>query len=239
MTSPLTCRRFAHALLGGLLLLAVLSPATPARADDLAGKGGIGFSLGFMRYTGNEDFSTDAGIRPMLRVSARYVWQQNLTTTLDAGYGWNAYGDGGDFRGPDTTGTLAVVTPINLGMEYRFATAGRVIPRFGAGIGVYPFAIRAGRDRISRDRINYKDRRKSAFGGYAKFGAEYPVVSGLALNGDLLYHLAPMSDETRFPGGYFDAAASFVEFRVGLNYYFTIRQTGASPEGQKDAEDEE
>lgn len=239
MTSPFTCGRASRVLLGGLLLLLVSTPLDRARADELAGKGGIGVSLGVMRYTGHEDFSTDAGIRPILRGSARYVWETHWTTTLDAGYGWNAYGNGGDFRGPDTTGTLAVVIPINLGMEYRFNRAAKLVPRVGAGIGTYSFAIRAGRERISRDRINFKERRKTTFGGFAKVGAEYAVSPGLALNGDLQYHIAPMSDEKGFPGGYFDATATFVELRVGINYYFTIRQTGAAPAGQKDTEEEE
>lgn len=239
MISPTTCSRSARRLLGGLLILALAALAVPAHADDLAGKGGIGFSLGFMRYTGNEDFSTGAAVRPMLRGSARYVWEEHFTTTLDAGYGWNSYGDGGDFRGPDTTGTLAVVIPMNLGMEYRFVVASRLVPHFGAGLGLYSFAIRSGRDRISRDRVNYRERRKGTFGGYGKLGAEYPILSSLALNGDFLYHVAPMSDGKGFPGGYFDASASFIEFRVGLNYYFTIRQTGAAASGKKDTKEGE
>lgn len=221
-------------------LVAVAAASRVASADPLSGKGSIGAGLGSIRFTGGKDFSDGAQIRPVLRMMAHYAWQDHFVSVLEGGYGWNAYDEGGDFRGPDTTGTIAIVTPITLGLDYRFASASpKLIPHFGLGVGAYPLTIRAGRDRISLDRLNYKRRRKVAGGGYAKIGAEFLALPAMLLNADLLYHFIPMSDEKGFPGGYFDASASLLEFRVGISYYFTIKPTGPSPEGAPEGEEKE
>jgi hypothetical protein len=58
------------------------------------------------------------------------------------------------------------------------------------------------------------------------------------LNADLLWHRALSGDKDRFPSGYLDESFSFAEFRVGINYYFTIRSTGASPTRPEEEEEE-
>ena len=232
-------RRMACALVPAVLLGATLFNST-ASADGLAGKGSIGGSIGAMRYLSNSDFTEGSSVRPVFHAMAHYVWENHFVSTLEGGWGWNARGDGGDFRGPDTTGTVMVVTPITFGLDHRFEGANpKFAPHVGVGFGAYPFTVRAGRDRISKDRINYKKRRTTAAGGYGKVGMEYLALPAMALNADLLYHFVPMGDAEGFPGGYFDKSVSFAEVRVGMSYYFTIRSTGPSPTGKKDAEDEE
>jgi hypothetical protein len=234
-------RRFGRAAIGLAAAAAfVLLIPRSAGADQLAGKGSVGFALGAMRFTGGDRLSDDAGVRPIFHGIFKYMWDEHLVSLVEAGFGWNSYGEGGGFVGPDTTGTVAVVTPFTLGVDYRFgAPESRVIPRVGAGAGLYAMTIRSGRDRISRDPVTEEKRRKTTPGFYGKVGTEVILLEAMALNADVLYHTALFSDEENFPGGYFDSGASFAEFRVGLNYYFTIRQTGSSPMKPPEEEEEE
>ena len=212
------------------LLLAAVRPMTTASADDLAGKGSIGASLGVMRLTGNADLSDGAGIRPILRLSFRYAWQNHFVSVLEAGYGWNAYGEGGGWSGADSVGTLAVVKPFTVGLDYRLRTENsRFLPRIGAGLGVYSIQIRSGRDRISRDRLTSADRRVTAPGIYGKIGTDYVSTPSLVFNVDALWHYAFSADEEKFPSGFLNANASFIEGRVGISYYFNIASTGPAP----------
>jgi opacity protein-like surface antigen len=221
------------------MVLVVLLLGTAARADDYAGKGSVGASLGAMRYTGNQDLSDGAGVRPILRVSFKYTWQNRLVSVLEGGYGWNAYGEGGDFAGPDSIGTLAVVVPFTVGLDYRLTPESqKFMPRVGAGVGVYTVSIRSGRDRISRDRLTDADRRSTGPGFYAKLGSDYALNPSLLVNTDLLWHYALVKDEEKFPTGFLNGNASFAEFRIGLNYYFAINTTGPSPNTPEGGEGE-
>lgn len=237
--------RGAALLLPAVLLAATVFGSTvfssTASADGLAGKGSIGGAIGVMRYLSNPDFKDGSSTRPTFRAMARYAWENHFTSTLEAGYGWNSRGEGGDYRGPDTTGTLMVVTPITFGLDYRIQGANpKLLPHVGVGIGAYPFTIRSGRERISKDRVNYNPRRHTAPGGYGKVGLEFLALPSMVLNADVLYHYVAMSDATKYPGGYFDKSVSFAEVRVGMSYYFTIRSTGPNPTGKKeDSEDKE
>lgn len=213
------------------LAIAVLLGGAPARADDLTGKASVGFAMGVMRYTGGDSLATGAGIRPMLRATVKYVWDEHLVSVLETGYGWNAYGPGGDYNNPQhpEVATLAVVIPLTMGMDYRFQTGPRVSPRVGAGAGIYGVTIRSGRDRVSLERVSHRRRVKTGPGVYLKGGTEVSILPAMYLNADLLWHYAFTADETRFPEGWLDQNVSFAEVRVGLNYYFTIRSTGAAP----------
>ncbi len=220
---------------------ALLLGGASARADDLAGKGSIGFALGAIRFTGGEDLTTDVGIRPVLRGLFKYAWEEHFVTSLEVGYGWNAYGEGGDYRGDDLgLGTVAVVTPVTLGLDYRFNTGEpKIMPRFGAGVGAYGIKILSGRDRISRDPQTDRKRSIVSPGFYGKAGGEFVLNPSMALNTDVMYHKVFNGDKEGFPSGYLDSSTSFAEFRVGINYYFTIRSTGASPRKPADEDDDE
>src|SRR5262249_39121725 len=103
----------------GLLVVGVIGAGPVLAADDLAGKGAIGFSMGAMRFTSSGRLSRGGGVRPILRVSFKYTWQNRLVSVLEGGYGWNSYGEGGDYSGPDSIGTVAVITPFTAGLDYR------------------------------------------------------------------------------------------------------------------------
>src|SRR5512140_1158290 len=211
-----------------LLVITAAIPTT-SHADELAGKASIGVSLGAMRFTGGHDLRSGAGIRPMLRASFKYTWQNRFVTVLEAAYGWNSYGEGGDYSGSDTLGTIAVVTPVTLGMDYRLKSLdAKMTPRVGMGVGFYPIAIRAGRERISEDAATSHDRRVTAPGVYGKIGSDFILKPSVVLNTDLLWHHAFSGDATKFPSGFLNADASFAEVRVGINYYFKIGSTGPS-----------
>jgi opacity protein-like surface antigen len=208
--------------------------------NPLVGKGSLGFTLGAMKFTGGEDLSTDAGIRPMFRGTFRYVWSDRISMPVEGGFGWNAYGEGGGFNGPDSVGTLATVVPFTVGLDYRFGTGSpSVSPRVGAGLGLYILGIRSGRDVTSRDPITDKERNAVGPGVYVKGGCEFTLKENFTLGTDLAYHQVFSGNDEDFPRGWLDENASFLDIRAGLNYYFTIRGGGASPRGGSEDEDEE
>lgn len=213
------------------------APAAPA--TDLTGKGGLGFSFGAIRFFGG-DLGDGAGVRPILRGNFRYVYSPRIAIALEAGFGWNAYGKGGSYTGPDSVGTLAIVSPLTIGVDYRLNLAHpSVMPRVGAGVGFYPVAVRAGRDVTSRDPVSDHARNQTGPGLYGKGGFEFLLKPSLSLHADFLYHYMLIGDDTKYPSGWLDKNGSFAEVRTGLNYYFTIRQTGAAPRGPSDEEEEE
>lgn len=242
--------RSAALLLVAALLAVLAAPAlaqapdaaaedTTAAAADLTGRGSLGFSLGAIRFLGG-DLGDGAGVRPILRGVFRYVWNPRLASVLEGGFGWNAYGEGGSFEGPDSVGTLATVTPLTLGLDYRLNLAHpSVMPRIGAGVGAYFVEIRSGRDAISRDPVTDHARSRTAPGLYGKGGFEFLLKPNFTLHADLLYHYMLIGDDAKYPAGWLDKNGSFAEVRTGLNYYFTIRQTGAAPRAPIEEEEEE
>lgn len=214
------------------LAIALLLGGAPARADDLAGKASIGFSMGGMRYLSGDSLSFEPGMRPMFRGTVKYVWDEHFVSVVESGYGWNAYGPGGDYDNPEhrEVVTLAVVIPLTFGMDYRFQSGNpRITPRVGAGLGFYGFTMRSGMDHVSREVVSGRERRRTALGGYLKGGTEVGILPAMTLNADVLWHYAALGDEEKFPEGWLDQNTSFAEARIGLNYYFTIRSTGATP----------
>jgi opacity protein-like surface antigen len=206
--------------------------------DGLAGMGSLGFSIGAMKFLSGNELS-DGAVRPILHGQFKYVLNDKLVIPLEGGWGWNAYGEGGGFEGPDSVGTLAVATPLTVGIDYRFQTGKpSVVPRVGAGVGLYLLSIRSGRTTPSRDPVTDQKRKSTSPGLYGKGGVEFMLSPTFWLNTDLMYHMVLSADSDKYPRGWLDDNASFAELRVGLNYYFTIRGDGASVRGGSD-EDEE
>jgi opacity protein-like surface antigen len=215
------------------LAIAILLGGAPARADDLAGKASIGASLGAMRFLSGDSLSSGAGIRPMFRGTIKYVWDEHLVSIVEAGYGWNAYGPGGDYNNPEHRDvvTLAIAIPLTAGLDYRFPTkAARIMPRIGAGAGFYGVQLKSGSDQLSIEKKSGRERKKTSPGLYLKGGTEIGILPAMTLNADLLWHYVFLGDTEKFGEGHWlDQNTSFAEVRVGLNYYFTIRSGGATP----------
>ena len=207
--------------------------------DGLAGMGSLGASIGAMKYFSGSELS-DGSVRPILHAQFKYVWNEHLVMPLEAGWGWNSYGPGGDYDGIDTLGTLAVVSPLTIGLDYRFQTGKpSVVPRVGAGLGLYLLSIRAGNSHSSRDPITDQIRKSTSFGLYGKVGVEFMLKPTFWLNTDLIVHEIFSADAEAYPSGWLDDNAGFAELRVGLNHYFTIRGGGASVRGGSQEEEEE
>ncbi|TPW08978.1 MAG: hypothetical protein FD129_2361, partial [bacterium] len=207
--------------------------------DGLAGMGSLGISLGAMKYFSGSDLS-DGSARPIFHAQFKYVWNERLVSILDGGWGWNSYGEGGGYDGPDTLGTLAVATPVTLGLDYRFQTSKpSIVPRVGAGVGLYLLSIRAGRSNSSRDPITDQKRKSTSFGFYGKVGAEFMLKPTFWLNTDLIAHEILSADAESYPSGWLDENAGFIEIRVGLNHYFGIRGDGAAVQSGAEEEEEE
>ena len=209
------------------------SPAEPG-GDNLAGMGSLGVSIVVMKYVSGNELSNGSA-RPIFHAAFKYVLNDHLVMPLEIGWGWNSYGEGGGYDGVDTLGTLAVLVPGTLGLDYRFRTGKpSVVPRVGVGVGLYQVSVRAGRSQTSRDPVSDKIRKSISPGFYGKLGAEFMLKSTFWLNTDLMVHQVFCADADNYPRGWLDDNTTVVELRVGLNHYFRIRGNDAPAEGDED-----
>jgi hypothetical protein len=205
-------------------------------AKELTGKGGVGGSIGVMKFTGGEDFKRDAKARPILQGSFKYFFSQHFAATAGSGFGWNSYGG----RPEDETSadTIAVVIPTTFGVEYRFeqSPTARWVPNLGAGFGLYNLGVKDGRRHFTQDPETQERRRATSPGLFGTAGIEYFPSDNASIAFDVRWHTIFSEDKEKFPTGYGDGV-SYGEVRLGASYYFTIRSTGPVPV-KREAEEE-
>jgi opacity protein-like surface antigen len=210
--------------------------AGAGEAKELIGKGGVGGSIGVMKFTGGKDFERDAAPRPILQGMFKYCFSRHFAATAGSGFGWNSYGD----RPKDATSadTIIVVIPTTFGVEYRYERrpTARWVPNAGAGFGFYNLAVKDGRRHFTRDPSTQERRRETSPGLFGAVGVEYFPSNSASISFDLRWHKIFSEDPEKFPVGYGDDA-SYGEARLGASYYFTIRSTGPVPV-KREAEEE-
>jgi hypothetical protein len=232
-----------------LALLCSMGPAGAAHAADIVGRASFGVSGGAMTYLSGSNY-TAGGLkrtRPIGQFIFKYNFTSKLAGVVETGYGWNSYG-----KVDLSTDTLAVVIPTTFGVEYRMhAGESKLWPHAAIGGGIYALGIKdsyrtwaeAGNDT---ERLTW-----SSPGFYAKVGTELLFDDGVSMNFDLLYHTIfskdskytftpvspndpnydPNQEAMRAPysNTWGVQNTSFAEFRIGVNYYFTIKKTSAAP----------
>jgi hypothetical protein len=232
-----------------LALLCTLGPAGAAQAADIVGRASFGVSGGAMTFLSGSDYSAGGlkRTRPVGQFVFKYNFSSKLAGVLESGYGWNSYGDV-DLN----TDTLAVVIPTTIGLEYRFrAGESKLWPHAAVGGGIYSLGIKDSYRTWAEagdgtDRLTW-----SSPGMYGKLGTEYLFDDGVSLNFDFLFHAIFSKDDkytftpvdpgdpnydpneeaarARYSNTWGVQNTSFAEFRIGVNYYFTIKKTSAAP----------
>ena len=200
-----------------ILVGATIGLAGPGFAQeevDLEGRGSIGASGGLMLFTGDEDMSDKAQPRLLGHFNMKYVISPNLAVAGTFGRGWNSYSGRGD--------TLAVIEPVTFGIEYRhnFEQWPRYQPHGGVGVGMYSVYIR---DYLTttRDPVTLESRHTLNWGMNVGVGLEYFMTRTVTVNYDFVWHYIFSENKEDFVAEYGEND-SYVQFVVGVNYYFSL-----------------
>lgn len=186
----------------------------PVYAQDLAGKGGIGGSGGFMLVTGDKDLSRNAQPRLLGNIDVRYVSHPWLGFHGSFGRGWNSYSGRND--------TLTIVEPVTFGAEYRQVLERwpRYVPHVGAGFGVYSVWVRE-KLRVTEDPQTLERRHTINPGMNITAGLEYFMTRSVTVSYDFMWNKIFSKNTKDFPSG-FGGDYSYVQLVVGVNYYFSM-----------------
>lgn len=214
-----------------------LGLAGTVEGADIVGRGSIGASGGAMLFTTGTNYASDGlgRARPIGHAVIKYNFTSRLAGVLESGYGWNSYGET-----ENNTDTIAVVVPTTLGVEYRLRAGNtKIWPHTALGIGLYSLGIKDSYRTWAEAGDNAERLTWTKPGWYGKLGAEYLFDNGVSINADVLLHRILAKDdkfETTQPGGDPDLSntwgteqTSFAEFRIGVNYYFTINKSEPAP----------
>ena len=197
-----------------ILAIASLCLAETGFAQELQGKGSIGASGGLMLLTADDDLSRDAQPRLLGHFDMKYVLNPQVAFHGTFGRGWNSYSGRSD--------TLTVIEPVTFGVEYRhaFEQWPRYLPHAGIGMGVYSVWVREGlqvtKDRQTGERLHTID-----WGMNVTAGLEYFITRSVTVNYDFVWHKIFSENLNDFPSG-FGNNDSYVQFVVGVNYYFSM-----------------
>jgi len=197
-----------------VLSIAAACLAGPSAAQDLDGKGSVGASGGLVLITGDKDLSRKAQPRLLGHFDLRYVMHPRLAVHGTFGRGWNSYSGRAD--------TLTIIEPITFGLEYRHVMdqRPRYLPHVGAGVGVYSMWVRKSL-KVTRDPITLENRHTVDWGMNVTGGLEYFMTRSVTVNYDFVWHKIFSADMKDFPSE-FGGDDSFIQFVIGVNYYFSM-----------------
>lgn len=217
--------------LGIILSMAVLATAaSAASAADIVGRGSIGLSGGAMLFTSGAQFGNGNSARPIGQVVFKYNFSNRLAGVLESGFGWNAYRNDAGTKDD----TLATVIPTTLGLEYRTRYGETQLwPHLGVGAGMYALGVKDTYRTWASANNGTERLTWSSPGIYGRLGGEYLFSNGVSINLDVLYHQIFSKDLSRYPDRWGNQNTSFAEVRLGVNYYFTLKQAGPAPPGNE------
>jgi hypothetical protein len=210
-------------------VLVLLVTATAVQAADIVGRGSIGVAGGVMKFSSGQEFS-NGNPRLIGQVIFKYNFTGSLAGILESGYGWNNY----DTEDRENKDTLAVVIPTILGLEYRFRwRETKLWPNLAAGAGLYSLGVKDSRRTWARGNNGTERLTWTSPGLFGKLGSEYLFDNAVAMNLDFLYHYIFSKDEEKFPDMWGNQNTAFWEFRLGVNYYFTLKSSGPAPPSEE------
>lgn len=216
-------------LIVGFFLFSLAVSPQSAVAQSLAKKGSLGATLGLMRMTSDSDVKVQSALRGMGDLRFMYFFSDRFAFTTTAGFGWTGY--------PTSMNQIATQLPLVFGVELRpFGKkphAGSVVPKIGFGAGFYSWVLetKAGRN-VKKDPQTKAPLRASDPGGFGEFGIEYFAAPSVGITGGVLYHYIKSEDLVKYPTA-FGANDAFVQFKAGVNYYFSMDRIKRKPSAQQ------
>jgi len=202
---------------GGLLFILLAGSATPSRATDLVGAGGIGVRGGSLLFT--QDQETHKAAKPRLSgdLVFSYVSSDHVTFDVTTGYGWNRLST----NNPNYF--VVTATPITLSGRY-FLRDGKVWrPYVGAGGGLYVWSILSHDLGSATDPATFERLRRARPGFHGMVGMERRMSKHIGMTADGSYHYIMAKDEKRFPSGY-NGDKAYVQVRLGVTFFFSLSE---------------
>lgn len=229
-----TLKSYAAALLLSALM-AGLYPASAA-AQDIEGKAGMGATVGVVKYTAGDDWS-DGSTRFSGQASFQYGVTNKLSVQLEAGGAWNNNGGANEAQGV-LNDTLSVVFPATLGLLYRFQLGDTHFwPHIGAGAGIYRMGVKDSYRHWAEDPVTGETMLWTGYGGYGKIGTDYFFSDNISVNFDLVNHYISADESDRYTNRFSDENVSMIQFRTGVNYFFSLGSEEESMPMEPDDED--
>ncbi len=204
-------------VIAGLLLFSLCGQCFAA---DVTGRAFLSGGAGTLVFIG-DDYMTgsaldsDRKIRLYGDAGFGYVLRPDLAATLNLGFGWQAYSF------DDLT--VATVTPITVGAEYR-RHFGKYMPRINAGLGWYIWSVLYDR-KVVKDAITREELKRGNLGAYMSAGFDYFVRPSVAICWDATGHYILSEDLDAFPSGY-GYNEQVLVMRMGVRYYFSPLRKG-------------
>ena len=191
----------------------VSEPAAPPKSvfQSLKNFGSFGVDMGIMRFTGDNNASKDAYIRPSMQTVFRYRFSDDWVGVGEFGFGWNAYKQKAD--------TVLTVMSGTLGGYRHFSDALGLDWKLGGGVGMYRWNYKnAGK--------SFRDSETQLFlrgvdpGVFAGMEVEKRLASHVTLHATTQFHYLFSANETDFPA-MLGGNDSFAVIRFGINYHFS------------------
>lgn len=204
-------------LVGGFLLILLAGSATPSRATDLLGSGGIGMRGGTLIFT--QDIPTKEEARPRLSgdIVFSYIWTDHVTFDVTAGYGWNRLQSGN----PEFF--VMTATPVTLSARY-FLRDGKVWrPYVGAGGGMYVWSVLTQDLGAAKDPATFERLRRARPGFHGLAGMEKRMSKHIVMTADAGYHYILAKNTEDFPTGY-NRDKAYLQGRLGVTFFFSLSE---------------
>lgn len=234
-------RRVSSAVVAMLTFAAVCLAAEPRYGPQSAAVGGGigGSTFRVDRMLGKSWFGDySAGAQPRFAFAAqfRYVWRPWLRWQVSPGFTWAGYKDSEpapvlDRRFPDDRDKgdyLTLLMPVSAQVQY-VVKRGWWLYHVGAGPGVYRILVENHRE-VLKDPVTLRLHRGIYPGVSGQIGVERFLkgISGASVEVSMAGHLAFAERDDQFVSG-INSNLLAVEWRTGVNYYFTIPRERAKP----------
>ncbi len=204
-------------IVGGLLFILLAGSATPSRANDLVGAGGVGVRGGTLIFTQDKQTKDVASPRMVGDLVFSYVWTDHATFDVTTGYGWNR------LRSNDPRYFVVTTTPITLTARYFLRDGKAWRPYLGAGGGVYVWAILSHDLGATLDPATLERMRRARPGFHGMLGMERRMSKHITMTGDASYHYIMSKDVKDFPSGY-NGNKAYLQGRLGVTFFFSLSE---------------
>jgi len=206
-------------------------PAAPERLGDFHGYGGIGGGFGGGRIVAAGDYSEFVQTRMSFSGCWRYTFADNWRWQLSPGFTWGSYNkrsnpapfqDPNHPSDPTKDNYLTLLVPISFEVQWLHRSHSRTW-HVGAGPGLYRVWVENYR-KVVPDPITFDHHRGLYWGGSAELGFEqfWKSLKTTSLEVLLDGHIVQAKRDDQFPSGFNDLVSA-VGLRVGVNYYFNLR----------------
>ncbi len=202
---------------GGLIFILLAGTATPSRATDLVGSGGIGARGGSLLFTQDVPTKSQASPRLLGDLVFSYVWTDHVTLDVTTGYGWDR------LRSNDTQYFAITTTPITLSARYFLRDGKTWRPYVGAGGGMYVWSVLTQDLSASKDPVTLERLRRARPGIHGLVGMERRMSKHISMTGDLGYHYIMAKDLVHFPSGY-NRDKAYAQARIGVSFFFSLSE---------------